>query len=357
MKISVGGDISIHGSEIVEKLFSEQDARSLFQDVPKAWEESDYVLVNLECAITDMDTKIKKFGPNLKAPYGTAEVLKKIGVTHCCLSNNHIFDFGKAGVKDTLAELDKNQIGYTGYGQDEQKARENLYIEKAGQRIAVICVCEHEYSYALPNREGARAYDPYDTNDDIVEAKKNSDFVVVIYHGGKEHSRYPSPRLLKACRSMVKHGADVVLCQHSHCIGCYENYQGAHILYGQGNFHFVFDAMMDLQSWKEGLLVELDFTDKCTIKFIPTIIEEGGIRLANPVEKKRILDELQERSASIEDGTWRENWAKTCERWPGYKRVILEEKADSFSHYIDCEAHLDVLKQIFQTWNQTNEVD
>ena len=33
-------------------------------------------------------------------------------------------------------------------------------------------------------------------------------------------------------------GADVVLCQHSHCIGCYEQYEGAHILYGQGNFHF-----------------------------------------------------------------------------------------------------------------------
>lgn len=357
MRISIGGDISIHGSEIVEKLFSEQDARSLFQDVPQTWEESDYVLVNLECAITDKDAKIKKFGPNLKAPYGTAEVLKKIGVTHCCLSNNHIFDFGKVGVKDTIAELDKNQIGYTGYGQDEQTARRNLYIEKDGQRICVICVCEHEYSYALPNREGARAYDPYDTNDDIVEAKKNADFVVVIYHGGKEECQYPSPRLLKACRSMIKHGADVVLCQHSHCIGCYENYHGGHILYGQGNFHFVYDAMMGKPTWKEGLLVHLNFTDKCTIEFVPTMIEEKGIRLANADEKKRILDKLKERSASIQDGSWQENWAKICETFNRYKRIVSEETIDTFSHFLDCEAHLDVCKQIYKTWNWTNEME
>ena len=58
-------------------------------------------------------------------------------------------------------------------------------------KIAVINVSEHEYSYALENRVGARKYDPYDTSDDIVKAKKDADYVIVIYHSWKEHCRYP----------------------------------------------------------------------------------------------------------------------------------------------------------------------
>ena len=99
-------------------------------------------------------------------------------------------------------------------------------------------MCEHEYSYALKDRMGTNPYSPFDTMRDIKKAKENADYVVVIYHGGKEISRYPSPRLLEHCREMVLSGASVVLTQHSHCIGCYEEYEGGHILYGQGNLNY-----------------------------------------------------------------------------------------------------------------------
>ena len=35
-----------------------------------------------------------------------------------------------------------------------------------GKKIAVIAVCEHEYSYALEDRMGTREYDTYETNDE-----------------------------------------------------------------------------------------------------------------------------------------------------------------------------------------------
>ena len=357
MRITIGGDISIKDCE---KQFNECKSKELFNDVIDVFKSSDRVIVNLECAITDKDTPIKKIGPNLKAPFNTAYVLKDIGVTHCALSNNHIFDFGKAGIKDTLEALDRFDISYTGFGDNEDLARENLILSDGKIKVAIIAVCEHEYSYALKNRMGARSYDPYDTNDDISEAKKNNDYVIVLYHGGKEECRYPSPRLLKACRSMIKHGADVVLCQHSHCIGCYEEFMGGHILYGQGNFHFIckeYEGIYDGgYMWNTGLLAQIDIDNELKIKLIPCVADELGIRLANEAETDKLLSELNLRSQSLNDGAWYDKWREFALSQERY-RVIPCELYEEIAHYFDCEAHMDACKEIYQTYNITNEID
>ena len=226
-------------------LFEIGDLQLLFNDTLPVFKGNDIMFVNLECAITESNNAIKKFGPNLKVPKETATVLKNIGTTLCGLSNNHIFDFGKEGVADTISALDEEGIPYTGFGKNYDDSRKNYIVEKDGEKVAFVAVCEHEYSYALENRMGSRPFDPFDTMEDIRKAKVEADRVIVLYHGAKELCQYPSPRLIKACREMVNNGADVILCQHTHCIGCYENYKDAHILYGQGNFHFITENTTD----------------------------------------------------------------------------------------------------------------
>lgn len=97
------------------------------------------------------------------------------------------------------------------------------------ERICIIAVCEHEFSGALSNLMGSRTFDECDTIEDIMKARKSFDGVIVCYHGGKGYSKFPSPRLCEVCRAMVGAGANVVLCQHSHCIGSYEKFEGARI--------------------------------------------------------------------------------------------------------------------------------
>ena len=357
MKLIIGGDVSIRDSS---SLFESCQGKELFNDIIDVFESADRVLVNLECAVTDKETPIKKIGPNLKAPMGTAKTLKSVGVTDCILSNNHIFDFGKPGAIDTINELEKQGINYTGFGENEIDSRKNMIIKYGNKKIAIIAVCEHEYTYALKDRMGARPYDPYDTNDDIFEAKKENDYVIVIYHGGKEDCRYPSPRLLKACRSMVKHGADVVLCQHSHAIGCYEEYMGSHILYGQGNFHFVWKKAESRQDggemWNTGLLVELDFCDGVEIEFLPCLVDGLGIRLAKGEEKEKLLREFNERNQELKNGTWEQKWHEFAASQQRYK-IVPEELYEEVAHFIDCEAHTDVCREIYKTYNHTNERD
>ena len=353
MKVIFGSDVSGKQNAKTNRLFAERKTEEIFTDVLPVLREADAAIVNLECAITDSDHAIKKYGPNIKLPYGTAEVLKEAGIDYVGISNNHVFDFGKPGLEDTIRELEKNGIKYTGIGKNNIDARKDLILTDGKVKIAVIAVCEHEYSYALEDRVGCREYDPYDTNDDIVEAKKNADFVVVMYHGGKEHCRYPSPRLIKACRSMIKHGADLVMCQHTHCIGCYEEFMGGHILYGQGNFVFVDENKTDL--WNQVLLVSAEFTDKLKVEFIPVVVEnDNNVALAKGEEKEKILNELTERSKSLHDGSWKKGWSEFCHSVRWYK-FVPEELGDRLAHFIDCEAHLDVLKEVYKTWNETNE--
>ena len=364
MKALLLGDVS--PTVITNPLFDKKDVKTLFTDVVTLFEGNDINFVNLECAITESEKSIEKFGPALKASRNTVDVLKNIGVNCCGLSNNHIFDFGIQGVKDTMQALEQAGIAYTGFGKDYDDSRKDMVYSVDGETLALIAVCEHEYSYALEDRMGSRPYDEYDTMEDIRKSKEVCDRVVVFYHGGKEHCQYPSPRLRKLCRAMVRNGADVVLCQHSHCIGCYENYQDGHILYGQGNFHFVKPGFVALElekTWNSSLAVKYDSKEN-NIEFIPVVNSDHGITLAKGEEKERVLQEFAARNEELEDGRWKDGWHAFCERTGDlYRQVIgsacteqaTEMQNKMFGHYLDCEAHTDVWRELFPTANQTNE--
>ncbi len=362
MKMLICGDFTATSDN--RELFEKKDVARLFGDTLDIFERADRVFVNVECAITNSNNTIKKYGPCIKTPVEAAQALKKIGVTDCGISNNHIFDYGIKGLEDTVKALTDAGLNVTGYGLNYDDARKNLYFSTPeGKRCAIIAVCDREYSYALENRIGARAYDDYDTMLDIAEAKRNADFVIVIYHGGKEFSRYPSPRLRKSCHAMVMHGANAVICQHTHCIGSYEKFNGAHILYGQGNFHFV--EYDESDGWNSGLLLMLDIKEKIEIEFIPVVINDVGIEKASDKESDEILRDMERRNKSLLTEEWKKGWHAVCERYRdiyenAVKNTYMEEKNEIyrqvFAHYIDCQAHLDVLQELFFTWNKTNEL-
>ncbi len=363
MKLLICGDLSVTGDSIHH--FEKADAEGAFHSLCGLFQAADRTVVNLECALTDSDKRITKIGPCLKGPKSTAKTLKAAGVTDCTLSNNHIFDFGKKGLYDTLAELEKEGIGHVGIGENYEDSRRDMIIEHDGMKIAIVNVCEHEYSYATDDRVGARPFDEFETMYDIRQTKKENDYVIVVYHGGKEYCRYPSPRLLKACREMVRNGADAVLCQHSHIIGTYECFEGGHILYGQGNFHFV--KPQSGETFNEGLMVELDITKKgIAFKLIPVVAtEDGGIDRMPAEQAEKTLAEMNNRNSEIATGQWKERFHEFCltkERW--YRGIPTGESIEApgdanqmLCHYLDCEAHRDVLFDLFKTWNHTNEME
>lgn len=328
MKLTVCGDVCFKD---VDASIRNKNIDVLFRDVPELLKQSDRVIVNLECALTEVDTPIKKIGPNLKSAPATAEVLKMIGVTDCNVCNNHIFDYGVSGVEDTIKAVTEAGLTYTGFGKNYEDSRKPLILEKDGVSVAVISVCEHEYCYAVGKRMGARPFVLYDTLEDIKKAKTHCDYVIVLYHGGKEQSIYPSPRLRRQSQEMVECGADVILCQHSHCIGSYEKYQNGHILYGQGNFNFIMNSSMNHPHW------------------------QNGVCLAQAADKEQILERLNMHSQNLLNGEWLNGWREFCEEnREKYLKVIREaygehssaDTQEMFAHYFYCEAHHDVWREL-----------
>lgn len=362
MKTLMFGDVCF--KEELWDSVRKKEKETLFSDVSELISSADFSAVNLECALTESEYRIKKFGPNLKSPVEAAEILKSVGITLAGISNNHVFDFGIEGMRDTLAAIESAGLDYTGFGDNYEDSRENYYFEKDGEKIAVVAVCEHEYSYALENRMGSRPYDEYETMDDIREAKANADRVIVMYHGGKEHCHYPSPRLLKLSRAMVRCGADVVLCQHSHCIGCYEKYMDGHIVYGQGNFHFIYKEHSN-EMWNTSVGVMYD-TVKNEVEFIPIRANQTGVALAKGSDGENILNGFMARSEKLKNGEWKEGWHEFCltkkEIYTDcIAKAMLPESSETenqfFAHYLDCEAHTDVWRELFPTWNKTNCIE
>ncbi len=358
MKTLFLGDVSPK-AENVKQFFRNGDADTLFADVQTIFKGNDINFVNLECALTEYETPIEKIGPPLKAPIETAQVLKKLGVTVCGVSNNHIFDYGIKGWNDTKNALEKAGIDYTGFGDNYEKARNNYVFTKDGESVCIIAVCEHEYSYALEDRMGSRPVD-FNTFVDVKEAKEKYDRVIVIYHGGKECCPYPSPRLVQLYRALADMGADLILGQHSHCICSYEKYKDSHIFFGQGNFHFVWPNQP--KSWYECLAVKYD-TKTNDIEFIPIVINDNGVALANDEESKDIFSRSKILNDALANGTWKDGWSDYVETVREYYTSVIKEAyaADDeyyikrFGHYIDCEAHTDIWKEFNKTANYTNE--
>ncbi len=356
MSIIIGGDIC--PTDITMEKFENGDIEGLFGTATALFERASKTIINLECALTESDTPIRKCGPNLRAKPIVAKTLKKLGVDICGLSNNHVFDYGMPGFKDTLKALDEEGIAYTGIGENEQDARKPYYFEAEGKKFALVCVAEHEYSYALRNKAGVWGFDPFEAMEDISKAKENADFVIVMYHGGKEQCEYPSPRLRRACQAMARAGADVILCQHSHCIGVYEEYNGTHIMYGQGNFQFI--AHPEHPHWQSGTLVELEVSDKLGFKVYPLIVNNDGVTLAQGSEKQTIMNAIMERGEILlDEDKWLAEWNKFCKSVEeGYRKGIAvafanggNVPAEIFPHYLDCEAHTDVWRELYKTWH------
>ena len=151
--------------------------------------------------------------------------------------------------------LRKNGIAFAGAGSNLSDASKSYVVEIDGKKIGIYCCTEHEFSIATLTSAGANPFNPLESLDHIQDLKAQTDHVIVLYHGGKEHYRYPSPHLQKVCRKCIEKGADLVVCQHTHCIGCEEKYLNGTIVYGQGNFLFDYT---ESEYWQTGLLISLN---------------------------------------------------------------------------------------------------
>ena len=367
MYFVIGADVVPTKSNL--ELFSYGDASALVgEELLDILNSSSYRIFNLEVPLTNDFQPIKKQGPNLIAPTDTVEGYKSLSADLLTLANNHIMDQGENGLFSTIETLDKAKINHVGAGKNLQEAYQSFIFDFAGRKIGIYACAEHEFSIAEADKPGANPFDPLWSLDHVEELKEIVDYVIVLYHGGKEHYRYPSPNLQKTCRRLVDKGANLVVCQHSHCIGCEEKYKQSTIVYGQGNF--IFDGS-NIECWQTSLLLKVE--DDLTISFLPLVKAENGVRLADDETGKIILEQFYLRSEKILDQKFvereydrfavssRETYLRafsgktsiaqrmlnklTKGRYHSYlyQREYGEREKNRIINYVECEAHRELL--------------
>ena len=258
--------------------------------------DADYRIFNLEVPLSDDIMPIDKCGPNLIAPIKSVKGIKAIGANLLTLANNHIMDHGKEGFESTIKALKDNNMFYVGAGNTFEDAEKSFVFNCNKKNIGVYACAENEFTIVTDKFPGANPFDPLKSLSHIEQLKKECDYVIVLYHGGKEHYRYPSPNLQKVCRRIVDMGADLVVCQHSHCIGCEEKYKDGTIVYGQGNFLF---DLSESELWKTSLLIKLD--ENFEISYIPLEKNRNGVKIASPDIGEKVLEEFKKRSEEIKE--------------------------------------------------------
>lgn len=263
----------------------------------EAFLKSAVCIYNLECPIDDNPSPAVKYGPVLSATTKAFERTLVLNPSAYSLANNHILDQGSRGLESTIKTIKKYGISYFGCGESITSINKAFSVQLNKKLVIFYSCVEHEYSFADTRKAGANPFDYALAYKDISELKNSGNYLVVLYHGGKEKYPYPSPELQKRCRFLVDVGADLVVCQHSHCIGSEEHYHGALIVYGQGNAAF---GNGNEELTGESLLIKLDDNgDLISISYTPIVNRNGSIGLAHE-EANSIVGAYFERSKLIE---------------------------------------------------------
>lgn len=370
LSILIGADI-VPTQSNYELFSSAQIEKLIGNEISNILNNHDFRIFNLETPLTNNLNPIKKSGPILDAPEETIEGIKSINPSLLVLSNNHILDHSDIGIENTIKLLNSKNINYIGIGKTLEERNKTFIFEKNNIKIGIYNCCEHEFSITKEGQWGANPYDPLISFDIVYELKQKCNYVIVLYHGGKEFYRYPSPQLAKVFRKFSDKGADVVIAQHTHCIGSFELYNNSLLLYGQGNFIFDDNDYEYQEYLNSGLLVSLTFSlEKIDYNFIPIIKEKNHITLATETEKNIILESFNKRSNNIKSISFLENEYKLFSEKAikGYLlnlhigtkldtiliRLLLKNKKTNkkiynkllnIKNYLDCEAHSELLKE------------
>ena len=170
-----------------------------------------------------------------RAPPSYARLLRRAGFMLMNVANNHAYDYGSEGQRETLAALRSNGLRYAG------RPGQIAVVRAAGVRIAVIGFAPYPWAQSLTNIPAAKRI--------VQRAKKQADLVVVLMHAGGEGSEHMHVGVgtdwflgenrgnSKAfTHAVVDAGADLVLGSGPHVLRGMEWYHGRLIAYSLGNF-------------------------------------------------------------------------------------------------------------------------
>lgn len=240
--ISLVGDMCFDGK--IEKRIDKFGGDFLFEGYREYINKSNIVIGNLETSVSERGSALQGKSYTFRSSPKIIKILKKNRVKIVSIGNNHTLDYGVTAFKDTIKNLKKNGIGFSGGALNKSESNIFPYTVINGKKIGFLA-----FSRVVPNtnwhlkedRAGIMGIYPFQEKEAfelIKSAKKKCDILIVSLHCGKERSLYPSAEEKRLTRKVADSGADIVMGHHTHTVQEYEYYKGKPIFYSLGNFVF-----------------------------------------------------------------------------------------------------------------------
>ncbi len=203
-------------------------------------------IVNLETAVTTSSDHTPK-GINYRMHPANIRCLTAAKIDCCVLANNHVLDWGRAGLEETLHSLRGAGFGTAGAGRNLNEALAPCIINAGAARILVFafagpdCGAPPSWSASagqpgisiLPDFSDATAER---ISRQIAAVRQPGDIVVISLHWGGNWGYAVPPRHRSFAHRLIENGADAIHGHSSHHPKAIEICRDRPILYGCGDF-------------------------------------------------------------------------------------------------------------------------
>lgn len=283
------------------------DALSIWQSV-----KPDVKIINLETAITQSEDAYDK-GINYRMHPLNIDIFKTAGIDICTLANNHILDWGYAGLSETLMTLSKAEIQFAGAGETLAQAMQPVIFNlDSNKRVLVFAA--GMASSGVPLLWEATHYRPgvyylADLNQEVLgmiakhikHFKQLNDIVIFSLHWGSNWGYDISTSFRSFAHGLIEEtGVDVVYGHSSHHPRPIEIYQDKPILYGCGDFINDYEGISGYDEYRGDLtfMYFLHF-DRASLQFkhmtlIPLQMKKLSLHLTNKADSQWLENLLKQ---------------------------------------------------------------
>ncbi len=276
-------------------------------------------LINLETSITASNTPCIHKGIQYRMHPKNIDVIKTAKINVCVIANNHVLDWGFEGLAETLDTLNKNNISYTGAGNDITEATSPVILTPPEISGRVLIFSMGVSSSGIPEDWAATATQPgvwlledlsSKTINKIIEKiesyKQPDDFCIISIHWGANWVYQIPNQHQTFAHQLIDSGMVHLIHGHSshHPIGI-ELYKKVPIFYGCGDLINDYEGIANQIEFKSNLslMYFLYFNSKNLrverLELVPFEIKKFKLNTASNKDTTWLLNTLRKKSVAF----------------------------------------------------------
>jgi len=229
----------------VEYMINEEgtgDFRFPFLKTADELKKADILFGNLEGPISDNGLKVGSIYSFRFKPEAINGLLYA-GFDILSLANNHMLDYQRIALEDTMDILEKNNIDYIGAGFNKEEAFSLKIKEIKGTKIGFLAyVSLGSKNWLAGSENSGMAWINENDMTKVIEyvekAKEKVDVLIISLHAGEEYAENPTNFQISFAQDCINSGADLIVGYHPHVVQRIEKYKDGWIAYSLGNFIF-----------------------------------------------------------------------------------------------------------------------